>query len=172
MKGVTFRSDVVVVVVRKGTWQTRSSHRASGSLWAWIEQQGHGIMVFPACSVRRSVLPRVYACSSSLAIKQPHSQKPTPGVTLLCIMYHMYVPESSQKEGYIRGNMQNPSGWYHGDYLTKRDWEEHNNFRKEPAESRLTAGCGVSSTVARGTWQNARPERCCSMFRARRHLDL
>ena len=40
----------------------------------------------------------------------------------LCIMYCMYVcPGKRQKEGYIRRNMQNPSGWYHGDCLTKRD---------------------------------------------------
>ena len=81
------------------------------------------------------------------------------GVTLYHVPYVCMSRKAARKRVTSVGNMQNPSGWYHGDCLTKRDWEEDDKFRKEPVESRLTAGCGVSSTVARSTWQNARPER-------------
>ena len=95
----------MVVVGRKGTWQHGVSAEPleACELGASCKQQGHGIMVFPACSVRHSVLPRVYACSSSLTIKQPHNQRPTPGSHFVSCTVCMYVPESSQKQGYIRG---------------------------------------------------------------------
>lgn len=70
--------------------------------------------------VRRSVLPRVYACSladkTSWACHTTRKASVRPlGVT--CIMY--VCSGKRQKEGYIRGNMQNPSGWYHGACVTE-----------------------------------------------------
>jgi hypothetical protein len=85
---------------------------------------------------------------------------PTPGVQL----YHvcMYVPESARKRVTSVGNMQNPSGWYHGACVHKNGVGMTIHLTRGGA---LTAGCGVSSTVARSTWQNARPDHStCSVL--------
>lgn len=162
VKGVTFRSDVVVVVVRKGMWQIRSLEFPPG-LWKLVslDQAARPWNNGLPCMQCETQCLASRICMLLFSGDKTTTQPDADPWRSLCIMICMYVPESSQKEGYIRGNMQNPSGWYHGDCLTKRDWEEDNKFRKEPVESRLTAGCGVSSTVARSTWQNARPERRC-----------
>lgn len=120
--------------------------------------------------VRRSVLPRVYACSladkTSWACHTTRKASVRPlGVT--CIMYvWMYVCmfRKAPERG-LHPWQYAESEWVVSRGLCDRNgrWED-NRIQKE--EGALAAGCGVSSTVARSTWQNARPERRCSLASA------
>jgi hypothetical protein len=95
--------------------EQRDTQTASGS-FASLEQQVHEMASLQR--VRRGVLPRVYADSSSRDETScpAHRSKQSRSEPLeYCILL------MRQKEGYIRGLVQNPSGWYHENRLTKMD---------------------------------------------------